>query len=92
MHTQFLVVGALHRSPAHSLLQEGKIRIFDVIEKVNEKTCSELHVPEVDPQSSFDRYLRDRTVVMLRVSHHISLPLISKLLVKGELTADEVSL
>lgn len=83
MCTQFLVVGALHRTPAQTLLKEGKIRIFDVIEKVNDKACNELHVPAVDPQSSFDRYLRDRTSVMLRVSHHISLPPVSKLLVKG---------
>ena len=83
-YTQFLVVGVLHRSPAHSLLKEGKIRIFDVIEKVNDKTCSELHIAAVDPQESFDKYLKDRTSVILRVSHTVSLPPISKLLVKGK--------
>ena len=78
------MVGVHHRSPAHSLLQEGKIKIFDVIEKVNDKTCSELRTPAVDPQESFDRYLKDRTSVMLRVSHAVSLPPISKLLLKGK--------
>ena len=55
-----------------------------MIEKVNDKTCSELHIAGVDPQESFDKYLRDRTSVMLRVSHSVSLPPISKLLVKGK--------
>ena len=81
---QFMIVGVRHGSAAYSKVQEGKIKIFDVIEKVNDKMCSELHIPGVDPQESFDQDLNVRAVVILRLLHSVALPSISRLLAKGK--------
>ena len=83
-HTQFLVVGILRWSPAYSKFQDGKIRIFDVIERVNDRLCSDLFILAKDPQLCFDQHLKDRASVDLCLSHSVSLPPISKQLTKGE--------
>ena len=83
-YTQFLVVGATYGSPAHTIMQNGKIRIFDVIQSVNGKTCSDLFIPPNPvPQECFDRHLKDRLSIDLRLLHSLSLPPISDLLIKG---------
>ena len=81
---QFLIVGATYGSHAHTLLQNGKLKIFDVITSVNYKSCSEVLVPGKDPQVCFDHCLKDRLSVLLHLSHSISLPSISDLLNKGK--------
>ena len=82
-HTQFLIIGVVHVSSAYSELKEGKLRIFDVIESVNDKSCSDLLIPARDPQQCFDQHLKDRASVDLYLSRSISLPPISDLLTKG---------
>ena len=79
-----MIIGVRHGSAAYIKLQEGKIKIFDVIEKVNDKTCSDLHIPGVDPQQSFDQHLNVRAIVTLHLLHSVSLPSISGLLAKGK--------
>ena len=66
------------------MLKEGKIRIFDVIESVHNRSCSDLLIPAKDPQLCFDQHLKDRTFVDLYLSRSISLPPISDLLTKGK--------
>ena len=82
---QFMIVGVCHGSAAYSEVQKGKIRIFDVIEKVNDKMCSDLHTPGVDPQESFDEHVKVRAIVTLHLLHSVALPSISKLLAKGKI-------
>lgn len=83
-HLQFLIVGAIRGSPAHILLQNGKLKIFDVITHVSGKSCSEVLVLGKDPQMCFDQCLKDHVSVNLHLSHSISLPPISDLLNKGK--------
>ena len=78
-----MIIGARRGTTAHTKLQEDKIRIFDVIDKVNDSTCSELHTPMTDPQQKFDQHLNKYAVVTLHLSHTVSLPSISRLLAKG---------
>lgn len=83
-HTQFMIIGVRHGSPAYFKLQGGKIKIFDVIESVNGKTCSDLFIPpNPDPQQCFDEHLKNQTSVRLCLSHSVSLPPVSELLTKG---------
>ena len=49
--------------------------IFDVIEKVNDKMCSGLHIPGVDPQESFDEHVKVRAIIVtLHLLHSVALP------------------
>lgn len=80
-----MIVGVCHGSAAYSEVQKGKIKIFDVIEKVNDKMCSDLHIPGKDPQENFDQDLNVRAIVTLHLLHSVSLPSISKLLAKGKI-------
>ena len=79
-----MIIGVRHESPAYSKMLEGKIKVFDVIEKVNDNTCTDLLIPGIDPQQSFDQNLNKPAVVTLHLLHTLSLPSISKLLDKGK--------
>ena len=77
---QFVIVGAVKISPAYSLLREDKIRIFDVIEAVNDKSASDLLIPSKDPQECVDVHLKQHVSVKMRINRSISLPPVSNTL------------
>ena len=74
---QFVIVGAVNSSPAYSLLREDKIRIFDVIEAVNDKSASDLLIPSKDPQECVDVHLKQQVSMKMRINRSISLPPVS---------------
>ena len=78
---QFVIVGATKGSQAYILLSNGNIRIFDVIEMVNDKSCHRL--PPKEPQESFDIYLWNKRSVKMRLNRTISLPSVSTTLTYG---------
>ena len=89
---QFVIVGAVKSSPAYTLLREEKIRIFDVIEVVNDKSARELQllVPSKDPQECVDMYLNHQVRVKMHINHSISLPPVSNTLDCGTIMSIRV--
>lgn len=81
---QFVIVGAVKGSPAYSKLQDDEIRIFDVVETVNDNSCSNLLISNKDPQECFDRHLERQASVTMFITHSIALPPISNMLAFGE--------
>ena len=79
-----MIIGVRRGSPAYFNLQGGKIKLFDVIESVNKKTCSDLFIPpNPDPQRCFDEHTKSQTSIRLCLSRSVSLPPVSELLTKG---------
>ena len=75
---QFVVVGAVRDSPAYSKMEDGTIRIFDVIESVNDRTAGALQSEyEKEPQQCFDNHLKYRAAIKLRINRSMSLLSIS---------------
>ena len=81
---QFVVVGAVKGSRAYMELLDEKVRIFDVIEAVNDKSCTELLIPSTDPQFCFDHCLHSQVSVKLHINRSISLPPLSNTLAFGK--------
>ena len=83
---QFVIVGAVKGSAAYNYLEllDDKIRIFDVIDAVNGKSCTELLIPSKDPQFCFDQYVDSQVSVKLDINRSISLPPLSNTLAFGK--------
>lgn len=62
-------------------MREDKIRIFDIIEAVNDTPASALPSEyEKEPQECFDNHLKYKTIIKLRINRSISLPPVSNTL------------
>ena len=80
------MIGAVKDSQAYSMMQEDSIRIFDVIESVNERSCSDLIVSTRDYQECFDMCLDYQVRVRMCINRSISLPPVSNTLDFGMIT------
>lgn len=80
---QFIVVGAERDTLAYTMLEMGKLRLFDVVESANDKTATELLVPGKKPQQCFDDHLLGKAHVKIRVNRSISLSPVTNMLKLG---------
>ena len=65
------------------MLEINKLRIFDVIESVNDKSATELLTSGKELQECFDYHVKGKISVKLHVNRSISLPPVSTILDSG---------
>ena len=80
---QFVIVGVVKDSKVYRKVQDDLIRMFDVIETVNDKPCGDLRIPETDIQESFEKFIKSKDTINLRLNRSIALPPVSSSLCDG---------
>lgn len=75
----------------YKMVQDGLIRMFDVIETVSDKSCADLIVPETDIQENFEKFVIKKNSVKLYLNRSIALPPVSSPLSYGRWFASPTS-
>lgn len=73
-------------------VQDDLIRMFDIIETVNDKQCADLRIPETDIQKSFEKFIKSEDSVKLCLNRSIALAPVSSPLSDGRLFASVTAL
>ena len=68
----------------YSHVQNGELRLLDVIETVNDTPCGKIFAPDQDVQERFERYIESMESVQLIINRTFSLPSIEGRLAYGE--------
>ena len=69
----------------YTQVQGDQIRIFDVIETVNDTPCHKILLPEMDLQERFEHSIEERACVKLELNRCIALQPVSSPLAFGRL-------
>ena len=88
---QFIVIGVVKDTPVYTQVRNDQIRIFDVIESVNDTPCHKIFLPGMDVQERFEHSIQERVCVKLELNHCITLPPVSSPLAFGKLVKNYYS-
>lgn len=79
-----MITGIVCDSEATLKMQKNELRIFDVIETVNDRKCSDILESGKTPQECFDREIKIAPTVKLYVNCFFAIPPISDVLSHGK--------
>ena len=82
---QFMIIGVVKDTSVYTQVQGDQIRIFDVIETVNDTPCHKIFLPGMDLQERFEHSIEERVRIKLELNRCIALQPISSPLAFGKL-------
>ena len=79
-----MISGVMRDSPAAKAMEKNELLIFDVIETVNSRKCSDILQSGKTPQECFDQEIASAKEVKLFVNHSFAIQSLSSTLSYGE--------